>query len=66
MTWQWRLIDNACTGCGICFDVCPEEAIYMPREAALPEPIPGACIGCMTCSDECPFDAIEVLELEPA
>ncbi len=64
MDWFWRLKENYCTGCGICFDVCPESAIEMTREMALPEPVPNACTGCMTCVDECPFDAIEVTEGE--
>ena len=62
MGCNWKLLENSCTGCGICFDVCPDEAINMPVEMALPEPIPDACTGCMTCVHECPFDAIEVEE----
>ncbi|WP_347244648.1 4Fe-4S binding protein [Thermogutta sp.] len=63
MAWEWRLIQNECTGCGICADVCPHEAISMPREAAYPEPGPSFCIGCMACVKQCPFDAIEVKQL---
>lgn len=62
MDWEWKLIIENCTGCGICFDVCPEGAISMDREMAYPKPVEGECIGCMTCVEECPFDAIEVNE----
>ena len=62
MNLEWRLIIQNCTGCGICCDVCPEEAIKMTRDMAYPEPIPGRCDGCLTCLEECPFDAIEIRE----
>lgn len=62
MGWNWKLLDNFCTGCGICFDVCAQDAIFMPVEKALPEPVDDACTGCMSCVDECPFEAIEVRE----
>ena len=49
-----------CTGCGICADVCAEDAILMPRDQALPGPVPGKCVGCMDCVRECPTMAISV------
>ncbi|NOZ14066.1 MAG: 4Fe-4S dicluster domain-containing protein [Acidobacteria bacterium] len=60
MEWKWTRKDNACTGCGICLDVCQEEAILMTREMGLPEALPGACTGCRECERECPFEAITV------
>ncbi len=60
MSWSWRLVETECTGCGICADVCPADAILMTREMPLPEPVPGRCTGCMTCVEECPFEAIVV------
>ena len=62
MEWEWRLIQQECTGCGICADVCPHDAINMGREMAYPEPVPAQCVGCMLCVEQCPFDAIEVKE----
>ncbi len=62
MNWNWRLDKGNCTGCGICLDVCPEEAIYMPRKAAYPESVEGKCVGCQECVDECPFEALEVTQ----
>ncbi len=60
MTWEWVLIRKNCTGCAICVDVCPEEAVELPREKAYPEPRAGKCTGCLICVKECPFAAIEV------
>ena len=62
--WEWRLREENCTGCGICADVCEEEALEMPREAAYPKAVPGKCTGCGTCARECPFDALRVEMLE--
>ncbi len=62
MGWHWFLLENACVGCGICFDVCDFQAIRMTRDMPLPQAIPGACSGCLTCVEECPFEAIEVLD----
>ncbi len=64
MPWTWRLIRENCTGCGICADVCKEDALAMPREAAYPSPVPDRCTGCRTCMEECPFDAVELEERE--
>jgi adenylylsulfate reductase subunit B len=63
VTWEWKLLIQNCTGCGICADICPEDAIKMTRDMAYPESVPGKCDGCMTCLKECPFDALEVEEL---
>ena len=50
------VIDENCTACGTCKDVCPVEAI---NEG---EPIytinPDTCIDCGQCADACPVDAI--------
>ncbi len=62
MNWDWHLAVGNCTGCGICFDVCPEKAIHMPRSAAYPEAVEGRCIGCGECVSECPFEAITISE----
>jgi len=65
MNWLWTCRMDQCTGCGICLDICQEDAILMPRSQAYPSPVEGECIGCMQCIQECPFDAIEVTK-EPA
>ncbi|EPZ42152.1 4Fe-4S binding protein [Alicyclobacillus acidoterrestris] len=64
-----RIIDDKCTGCKICAQVCPTLAITM-------EPIPGSrnrklaiveddqCTGCTACEQRCPFDAIYMENME--
>jgi len=56
------IVVDQCTGCGICFDVCSELAVLMPRETAYPELIVERCSGCLICAAECPFEAIVVEE----
>ena len=63
MKFEWILIKANCTGCGICDDVCPEDAINMTIETSYPEPIIGKCTGCMICYKQCPFDAIEIKKM---
>ena len=45
-----------CTGCGVCIDVCPTEAIVMEDDKA--RIIPDECTSCQACVSECPVDAI--------
>ena len=63
MDWEWKLLRQDCTGCGICADVCPHDAIRMTRQMAYPAPVLYRCVGCMDCVQQCPFAAIEVREL---
>jgi formate hydrogenlyase subunit 6/NADH:ubiquinone oxidoreductase subunit I/bacterioferritin-associated ferredoxin len=63
------ILDDKCTGCKICAQVCPTLAITM-------EPVPGtkakklavvheeSCTGCTACEQRCPFDAIQMTKLE--
>lgn len=60
--WDWILQQAQCTGCGICADLCPHDAIAMPRALGFPRPGPQPCTGCMICVRECPFEAIDVRE----
>jgi ferredoxin len=55
-----RVDEAACTGCGICLEVCPAEAIVVVNDVAT---ISDDCTGCGACVAECPNDA---LTLEPA
>ena len=45
-----------CTGCGICVDVCPVEAISQVDGVAHVNA--DECTECLTCVDECPVEAI--------
>ncbi len=54
---------NLCTGCGMCVDVCPYEAISLKEgKAAVNEVL---CEGCGTCSATCLRAAIAVRNITP-
>ena len=55
-----RVIETACTGCGVCVDVCPFGAITVENEFARIDI--AKCNLCGACVDACDFDAIEVIE----
>lgn len=47
-----------CTGCGLCADACPAEAIVMENDKAVINK--ETCIDCGQCVDACPSDAISM------
>ncbi|MBN2334671.1 FAD-binding protein [Candidatus Bathyarchaeota archaeon] len=56
-------VTEACTGCGLCVDVCPFGAIEMVDGKAV---ITEACRACGQCVDACPVGAITMKEAEEA
>jgi electron transfer flavoprotein alpha subunit len=48
--------EQECTGCGICVDSCPVEAISLVDGVASIDQ--AECTQCLTCVDECPVEAI--------
>ncbi len=48
--------EDECTGCGICVDVCPVEAIELVDGVSSIDQ--QECVECGTCIDECPVEAI--------
>jgi electron transfer flavoprotein alpha subunit len=54
-------ISEACTGCGICVNICPFGAICLDQNKAV---IIEGCKVCGECVDSCPFDAISIKEVE--
>ena len=61
-TFHLSVIDrDACTGCGICVDFCPTDAITLEsdRYAVRQEK---SCIGCGVCARFCPEKAISLQE----
>jgi NAD-dependent dihydropyrimidine dehydrogenase PreA subunit len=57
-------IDKACcTGCGVCLDLCPQEAIVLEADRA--EIRQELCVGCGICIGACPQGAIQEADLVP-
>jgi ferredoxin len=52
---------DACTGCGICVERCPTDAISL-NEAGWAQRDESACLGCGVCSRFCPEEAIALRE----
>jgi ferredoxin len=53
------MVDKAkCTGCGICVDECPVEAIALESDVAAVDV--DKCTDCGTCVDVCPNEAISM------
>lgn len=48
--------ETNCTGCGICIEECPVDAIFMKNEEA--EINMSECIRCGVCHDICPQEAV--------
>lgn len=56
---RYEILEDKCTGCGVCFKLCPEQAIR--GEANKPHRIDSTkCVRCGICRDSCPFQAIIV------
>jgi ferredoxin len=51
-----RVDTNKCTGCALCVEVCPVDAIKIEDDKAQVDE--GTCIDCGACAEECPNDAI--------
>jgi len=50
--------ENKCSGCRICNDLCPFNAILFHEDRAVSEVNPALCQGCGTCIAACPANAI--------
>jgi len=56
---EYYIIEDQCTGCGLCRRKCPQEAISGEKKE--PHVIdPELCIRCGVCYDVCKFDAVGV------
>lgn len=53
--------EEACTGCGICAERCPTDAVMMGGSGKA-ERDEGACLGCGVCARFCPEGAISLKE----
>lgn len=67
-TGDWRskrpvYIEEKCKQCGLCWPVCPDDAIPVNKETMKREDFNyDYCKGCGICSKVCPFKAIEMKE----
>ena len=64
-TGDWRSIrpiflHDKCKQCGLCFPVCPDDAIPVNKEHKREDFNYDYCKGCGVCAKTCPFGAIEM------
>jgi len=55
-----RWIPEKCTQCGLCFPVCPDDAIPVNKNCERENFDFDACKGCGVCAKVCPLKAIEM------
>jgi heterodisulfide reductase subunit A len=58
-----RIVNEFCSGCGICVPACPFEALSMNRERRIAEVAEALCEGCGTCVASCPSGALSLRNL---
>ena len=69
-TGDWRsmrpvYIKENCKQCGLCFPVCPEDAIPVDNESCTRKDFDfDYCKGCGVCAKVCPFGAITMVDEE--
>ena len=66
-TGDWRsmcpvFIEENCKQCGMCFAVCPDDAIPVTKEQTRTDFNYDYCKGCGVCAKVCPFGAIQMKE----
>ena len=66
-TGDWRstrpvFLSDKCKQCGLCFPVCPDDAIPVNKDLKREDFDFDYCKGCGVCAKVCPFGAIEMKE----
>ena len=72
MQWNLKLVTGEvldqniflkkCTQCGLCFPVCPDNAIPVGKDQKRTDFNYDYCKGCGVCAKICPFKAIEMVD----
>jgi ferredoxin len=58
LRWVRAIVDDEeCTGCGLCYEVCPVGAISVDGSAKIDA---AKCTACLACVKQCPQGAIAV------
>ena len=68
-TGAWRsakpvFLSEKCKQCGLCFPVCPDDAIPVGKDQLRKDFNYDYCKGCGVCAKVCPFGAIVMEEEE--
>ncbi len=58
MRWQPRIDPKLCVRCGVCKDICSQNAIFIAQNDGAYKIDRSKCIVCMCCSESCPQHAI--------
>lgn len=53
--------EEKCVSCPMCENVCPTQAVTLPRKGAKAVVADERCVGCPNCSGVCPVDAITMV-----
>ncbi len=56
-TQKPKIDSNTCTGCTICIDECPTDALELNEDVAVLEKEED-CTGCGACEEVCPLSSI--------
>jgi ferredoxin len=59
LTNTLKFYPDKCTGCGVCYDVCPH-GVFEQTGHTVRMAHPRSCMECGACQMNCPFDAITV------
>jgi uncharacterized protein (DUF362 family)/ferredoxin len=60
VAWRPRIDQGDCVRCGVCADLCSQNAIVWHEDRGEFRVDPEACILCLCCAESCPYEAIRV------
>ncbi len=64
MSFDVKITDADCDGCGTCYEVCPSECFDEPEggKVHVNQDNREDCTGCRACETQCPNECIEIVE----